>query len=192
MLLAVGDHAGKIQTAYLRGTTAIFDTSDACCEAEVSLSFDDQNLLMKNLPFSKPTFSKYLTIGRCERLKDPAVRDRLPPKFSVIYEIARLDDETYGALKDRGMLRPSLRREDLQKWQAAHSNERSRRATIAKTADEFAYTAAKVRWISIEPTAVPANDVENFLTDIEPILSRYGLRVLVSDRGPSTLVLEAA
>jgi hypothetical protein len=60
------------------------------------------------LPFSTQTARKLMAIGADRRLSKGAhVRD-LPPSWGTLYELTKLDDETWGIAEERGLIRPDV------------------------------------------------------------------------------------
>jgi hypothetical protein len=136
MLFERGEHLCRIRGALHKGSESIREVGIACYEADVALDSYQVRLLIKDLGFSRATFSKYVAIGRDKRLHDdPKISHLFPAKFSVIYELTQLDDDRFNELVSTGGLTQSLKREQLIRW---------RKGSAGAPAKACAATASKV------------------------------------------------
>lgn len=67
---------------------------------------------MAKLDFNKSTFSMMIRIGNDPRLGK--ITELLPPSYSIIYEVAKLDDKTLEAARNDGTLHPNVTRKQIQ------------------------------------------------------------------------------
>ena len=114
--------ASRINQHWTKAATSILETAVACAQASTKLSAIEKERLWELLPFSKSTFSKLATIGADERLAKESIRSLLPPSFSTIYELRRLNDDQFTAALSQGVLKPDLTRSELQKWRQHSTN----------------------------------------------------------------------
>jgi len=110
------DHRGNIVSAWNKGTDPILDTGAACFAAAAELDVLEKKALIKSLPFGESAFSKFVSIGATKRLYDAAVRDRLPPKFTVIYMLSQLSEQEFTALSEEPLFSRQLKRSQLETW----------------------------------------------------------------------------
>jgi hypothetical protein len=105
----------QIQPYWRKSTTSIMDVALVCAEANRQLGADRKRLI-KALPFSQPTFSKLVHIGRDQRLYKADVQNLLPAGYSIIYEICQLKDDQLAKALDAGIIKPTLTRTELAHW----------------------------------------------------------------------------
>lgn len=118
------DFLPKIEAAYRRSSEEMFKLAQVCAEANATLSADEKRKLLQRLPFDEASFSKFAKVGADERLKRPEVQKRLPASYSIVYEIAKFDDETLELARKDGVLRKDLKRSELQTWVQAKTKRR--------------------------------------------------------------------
>jgi hypothetical protein len=91
-------------------------TARLCADAAALLKPDARKLM--RLPFGEVTFSKLVQIGKDARLRFPEVQNLLPPHYTVVYEITKLESDELRLAIDEGIIRPEMKRAELQKWLA--------------------------------------------------------------------------
>ncbi|MGY3370226.1 hypothetical protein ACVWZL_007351 [Bradyrhizobium sp. GM2.4] len=126
---------------------------------------------MKELPFRPPSFSKYVSIGRDSRLNDPELRERLPPKFTVLYLLSGLSNEDLTALQQQGLLRCGLRRSELEEWIKTRGEPKIALPKVSKLGR--AYAAA------FKPlSALPLEKEEEFRSRLEMLGREFDMQVV--------------
>ncbi len=171
MLFEIGNHCSNILEAWFRGVPSILDTGRACWDADNALGPSKKKLLLKELPFSKSTFSKYVGIGATEWLHDAKVQNVLPPKFSVIYLLSNLKKDEFDLLADEGLLTPRLKRTDLERWIKNRSAAPSPPKGEVRLPSQF--------YAAFQPTRQLANcEHENFSALAEALGDKFGMRLV--------------
>jgi len=73
-------------------------------------------MVESDLPFSRITANKFMRIARDPRLSDDThVHHLLPPNWGTLYQLTRLDDNTFAQLLDDGIIRPEMERSEVSK-----------------------------------------------------------------------------
>ena len=85
------------------------ETASRCAEAQDGLNDEDLRELVDKLVFNPATFSKFVTIGRAERLYTDEVQQRLPASYSTLYELAKLDCVAWDEAESQRIVTPELR-----------------------------------------------------------------------------------
>ncbi len=120
--LSIADYAKKINACWRKTADGVLETAVACAEAKKSLTKDDdRKALVDKLDFSAATFSKLVVIGECKALQTSHTKAILPPNYTIIYELAKLEDaELKRALSD-GIVTPKMSRASLKLWSGVGS-----------------------------------------------------------------------
>lgn len=110
--------ASAINAAWNKSVAAIFETARLCADAEQGGKYGKKELtqLKSLLHFSPPTFSKLAKIGKDARLQTTSVQKLLPPQYSIIYEIAQLDDALLEQALNENRLHPKITRKEVIGW----------------------------------------------------------------------------
>ena len=103
-----------IQANWAKAADSILEVSRLCAEANRELSPQDKADLREVLQFSSAMFSKLAKIGADQRLQKPTMQKLLPPNYSIIYEVSRLDNPGFQRVVDAGLLRPDVTRNEIQ------------------------------------------------------------------------------
>jgi hypothetical protein len=106
-------YAPHIRRGWNKSVEGMLEAASWCAEAKKALTTEELKALQSRLPFDPSTFSKLAKIGRDDRLRDPQVKDLLPSKFSLVYEMSKLGDGDFQRLIDEGKVTPGLKRADL-------------------------------------------------------------------------------
>lgn len=85
-------YAGLIDDEWRRTAEGILRIAKYCAGAEEKLCPKEKKLLIKQLPFDRPSFSKFVQIGKDRRLHQPDILALLPSKYSVVYELTKLSN----------------------------------------------------------------------------------------------------
>ncbi len=70
-------------------------------------------MIQDKLPFSEKTAQKLMVIGRDRRLANASLERLLPPAWTILYEITRLDDIQFTDRINDGTINPEMSRADL-------------------------------------------------------------------------------
>jgi hypothetical protein len=92
----------------------ILKRGNYCVQAREQLSTKGYSALLKKLPFGEADFSKYMRIGKDDRLSK--IAELLPPSFSSIYLISRLSNEQLKAGIETGVISPKATRKDIERF----------------------------------------------------------------------------
>ena len=89
----VQDYLNAIRTALHKTVDGIFEAAELCAKADKELddTFGSRAQLIDHLPISEAQFSKFVSLAKDPKFKDPNVRRCLPLSFSTIDEIRKTD-----------------------------------------------------------------------------------------------------
>jgi hypothetical protein len=146
----VPNHRAAIFAAYNGGLGPIMETATACLEAETQLDPAQKQALLKDLPFRPPSFSKYVRIGQDGRLHDPNIRNKLPPKFTVLYLLSQLSQDDFAAVVQDGILRCGLRRSELEQWIKVRREPKIGKPKVSKLPRAFAAALKPLSVLSLD------------------------------------------
>jgi hypothetical protein len=111
----IESYAQQISNALHTSVAEILLAGKFCARARTVFTQAERGLLLSRLGFREPAFrSKMVRIGNDVRLK--AIRKLLPPNYSIIYEIALLDDEQLELAKRKHLIRPDVTREKIKEF----------------------------------------------------------------------------
>ena len=103
-----------IGAAWQKSTEAIFETGRLIAEAKGALAHGEfAKMIETDLPFGAPTARKLMIISGDERLSERAHVHVLPPHWGTLYELTKLDDETFEARIADKTIRPEMQRKDI-------------------------------------------------------------------------------
>src|SRR5215218_4911758 len=88
--------------------------SQALCPRAGTAQSGRENKLIERLPFDRPTFVKLVRIGNASHLHDPEVSAHLPASYSVVYELAQLNQQQFEDALGKGLINPKLKRAEAQ------------------------------------------------------------------------------
>jgi len=112
----VQDYAKAINTSWQKTTDSVLETARLCAEAEKKLRSAERTKLFNVLVFNKSTFSKLVKIGSQQHLREDNIKHRLPPNYTVVYEIAKLSADDVRLAISEGVISPSMTRSDFDAW----------------------------------------------------------------------------
>lgn len=116
MVDGVNHYSTLITECWTQATDRIFQVAKLCLEASTSLSDSERRKLYRKLPFSISTFSKLTLIAKDKRLAPKKIQTLLPPSYSVIYTVARLDDGKFHGAIAAGVINPEATRAAIEAW----------------------------------------------------------------------------
>jgi len=89
----VGNFYKQIVNNLVIGAKAVYLVCRDLAHAEKTLSTEDFEILKETLPLSKPTISKYLSIGKSTTVKELFNLNRLPESWTCMYQISKCNDD---------------------------------------------------------------------------------------------------
>lgn len=125
-LTSAQDWAILISAAMRDSVAAIIRTGDLLAQAKAALPHGEFTAMVEDgLSLNIRTAQKFMAIAADPRLADAAIEPRLPPTWTTLYELSRLDDDTFHARLDDGTIRPDMERgEAIQGRMLARREER--------------------------------------------------------------------
>lgn len=136
-VVSVESFAARIRRNWQKLTESILEVASVCAEASGTLSPAEKKQLLESLPFSPATFSKLVQIGHDQRLHSDEVRGLLPPNYSIIYSIGRLDGLDFHDALTQGVISPTLKRADLEKWRHKITNKEEKERRVPPLPDAY-------------------------------------------------------
>lgn len=166
-------YADKISSAWQKAVDGILSVSQLLKQAETDLSDVEQMDLYGELPFSKSTADKLLSIANDKRLNDPTYKKYLPPHWTTLYEMTQLDDKTFKEGIAEGLINPAVERRHIleltgQTLVVAKTAVKKTQQVIHQTQN-----TAKLATISI-PQGFDISKVGSFQRDLEKMVLKYG------------------
>lgn len=105
-------YAEKIREAYRETVKGIFRMGDLLIEAKEELPYGEfGSMIEDDLPFSKRTSRKLRAIARDQRLRDRTHASDLPPAWTTLHRLTRLNDHQWEAIEPH--ISPELTRSDI-------------------------------------------------------------------------------
>lgn len=115
------DYAGEIRRLWQRAHDTFVLIGRRLNQAKETLPHGEfEAMIARELPFSP-------SVGRRLRAVAAAIDagelpiDRLPPSYSIAYDVLVLPPEDRAAALDEGVIRPDMRRQDLTAWRRART-----------------------------------------------------------------------
>ena len=84
-------------------------------------------MVESDLPFNRHTAHKLMQIARDKRLTNVSPGKHLPPSWTTLYELTKLDDDTFDQKLRDGSINPEMQRKDVARQNRILSRERDRR-----------------------------------------------------------------
>jgi len=105
--------ANQILAEWRRSVEAIIETGRLIERALAELEYGQKAELWERLPFSQQTGSCLCRIAKDARIYHYS--SKLPPAWRTIYELTKLDDETWGLALENGTINPNMGQHDAAK-----------------------------------------------------------------------------
>jgi hypothetical protein len=106
--------AARIGAAWQKSIDAIFETGRLIAQAKAALPHGAFGQMIESeLPFSGATARKLMIIAEDQRLTDRAHVNVLPPSWGTLYELTKLDDDTFKRRIAEGSIRPDMQRREV-------------------------------------------------------------------------------
>ena len=116
---SIDDYATSIAADYRQGVECLLRVATNCADANARLLPAKKAELLRSLPFGEPTFRKFVQIGDDARLQAPEVQRLRPPAYTTMYAITLLDDGELKQAVEEEVIRPDMKRQELQNWRKA-------------------------------------------------------------------------
>ena len=128
--------ANHITTCWRASFEGILETGHLLTAAKEALEHGEfLTMLAKDLPFKANTAQRLMKIAADERITNTAHAPLLPPMWTTLYELTKLDDEQFEKAKDDGVIRPDMERAEItQKVKKAKRADRERELGEKQTA----------------------------------------------------------
>jgi len=110
------EYADKINVSWRKTTESVLETARLCADANKDLKSKDRARLIKQLAFNAATFSKLVKIGSKYQLQSDPLKSLLPPSYSIVYEVAKLNEGDLQVAMTEGVINPGMTRRDLDAW----------------------------------------------------------------------------
>ena len=110
-------HAERISIAWQKILGAILETGRLLIEAKQQVSHGRWQEVAENLPFSQRTAQDLMRIAGDKRLANPQHAALLPPAWTTLAALARLDDGDFSEAVADGRIHPEMQRRDVKKTQ---------------------------------------------------------------------------
>ena len=112
----IGDEVAEVEAwvrriggAWQKSIDAIFETGRLLIEAKTALPHGDFGKMIEaDLPFSAQSANKLMAIARDPKLSNPAHVRELPASWGTLYELTKLDTETFERRIKEGTIRPDM------------------------------------------------------------------------------------
>lgn len=123
--------AAAISAQWSASIAAILESGRLIAAAKEALAHGDfQAMIETDLPFGARTAQMLMKVAADARLTDTNHGSRLPPHWRTLYELTRVDDDTFEAALAAGRIRPDMERADAALL--ARGDSRDRRLTRAE------------------------------------------------------------
>lgn len=108
------DWASRIVACWRLGFESVIHTGRLIAEAKAALEHGRFEAMVEtSLPFSSRTAQMLMAIAADLRLTNPKHASFLPPSWTTLYELHRLDDETFDKAIANGTIKPDVERAEI-------------------------------------------------------------------------------
>lgn len=108
------DWAESICAAWRAGVESIIETGRRTAAAKARLKHGDFEEMVENdLPFGIRTAEMLMAIAKDKRLANTNHGSLFPPSWRTLYQLTRLDDDTFAARIADGTIHPEMQRKDI-------------------------------------------------------------------------------
>lgn len=106
--------AERIGSAWQKSIDAIFETGRLIAEAKEALPHGAFAAMIENeLPFGARAAQRLMAIANDEKLTNATHALHLPPSWTTLYELTKLDTETFERRIAEGTIRPDMQRREV-------------------------------------------------------------------------------
>jgi Protein of unknown function (DUF3102) len=108
--------AARISAAWQQSVTSIIETGWLLTEAKTALDHGEWLPMVEtDLPFQRNTAQRLMKIAADSRLANRAHVPLLPPSWGTLYELTKLDDDTFDQKLRDGTINPEMQRKDVKR-----------------------------------------------------------------------------
>jgi hypothetical protein len=108
--------AARISAAWQQSVTSIIETGRLLTEAKTALDHGEWlPMVESDLPFQRNTAQRLMKIAADSRLANRAHVPLLPPSWGTLYELTKLDDDTFDQKLRDGTINPEMQRKDVKR-----------------------------------------------------------------------------
>jgi hypothetical protein len=108
--------AARISAAWQQSVTSIIETGRLLTEAKAALDHGEWLPMVEtDLPFQRNTAQRLMKIAADSRLANRAHVPLLPPSWGTLYELTKLDDDTFDQKLRDGTINPEMQRKDVKR-----------------------------------------------------------------------------
>jgi hypothetical protein len=122
--------AARISAAWQKSVDSIFHTGHLLLTAKADPKMQHGEwgtMVESDLPFNRHTAHKLMQIAGDKRLTNVSQGKHLPPSWTTLYELTKLDDATFDQKLRDGSINPDMQRKDVARENRILSRERGRR-----------------------------------------------------------------
>lgn len=106
--------ADAIGGAWRKSVEAIFETGRLIAEAKAALPHGEFGTMIETeLPFGARTAERLMAIAADPKLTNPTHVSVLPASWGTLYELTKLDEDTFKRRVSEGAIRPDMQRRDV-------------------------------------------------------------------------------
>lgn len=104
----------RISAAWQKSVEGILETGRLLIEAKAALPHGSfLKMVEEELPFKENTARRLMAIASDTRLSNRAHAPDLPPSWNTLYELTKLDDETWTLAEQKGLIRADVQRNEI-------------------------------------------------------------------------------
>jgi hypothetical protein len=110
--------AARISAAWQHSVDSIIETGRLllAAKADPAMQHGEWGTMVESdLPFNRHTAHKLMQIARDKRLTNVSHGKHLPPSWTTLYELTKLDDETFDQKLRDGTIHPDMQRKEASK-----------------------------------------------------------------------------
>ena len=106
----------KIGTAWQKTKEGILETASLVADANETLTTQEWNELVQDLPFGDSVRSMMLGIGKTKRFGPQRIQKLLPPNYNILYEYSTLDSAEWKQAILEGIVDTDVSTTEVRKW----------------------------------------------------------------------------
>jgi hypothetical protein len=160
--------AARISAAWQKSVDSIIETGHLllAAKADPKMQHGEWGTMVESdLPFNRHTAHKLMQIAGDKRLTNVSQGKHLPPSWTTLYELTKLDDATFDQKLRDGSINPDMQRKDIARENRILSRDRGRRRVenlvpISGTPKRGKQVAAISARSASDPRADGAEEIE--------------------------------
>jgi hypothetical protein len=106
----------KIRTAWQKTIDGILETASLIADAKETLTTQEWNLLVQDLPFGDSVRSMMLGIGTTKRFNSQRIQKLLPPNYNTLYQYSTLNGDEWKQAILEGMVDTDVSTTEVVRW----------------------------------------------------------------------------